>query len=107
MKQRKIISKTVEQYDGDWPPNDPQGFIDWFQKRINDFPEESKSAIIELSTTSCGDSSYATITFTYDRLETDEEEAEREAAYALNVQRRKEQDLRTLAELKKKYEAKG
>jgi hypothetical protein len=104
MKQQKTIRKTVEQYDGERPPNDAAGFMEWFQKRLDDVPPEYRaSAHIELDSLMRYNSSYATIEFSYTRMETDEEEAEREQQAAAQAERRRAQDLRTLADLQAKY----
>jgi hypothetical protein len=106
MKQEKLISKTVEQYDGEWPPTDAAGFMAWFQTRLDDVPPEYHSTVrIELDSTTRYDSSYATIEFSYTRMETDEEEAEREQQAAAQAERIRAQELRTLAELQAKYGA--
>jgi hypothetical protein len=104
MKQEKQISKTIEQYDGEWPPEDAAGFMAWFQKRLDDVPPEHRAtARIDLDSTSRYDSSYATIEFSYTRMETDEEEAEREQQAAAQAERHRAQELRTLAALQAKY----
>lgn len=104
MKQEKRISKTIEQYDGEWPPEDAAGFMAWFQKRLDDVPPECRdTARIDLDSTMRYDSSYATIEFSYTRMETAEEEAEREQRAANEAARRQAQELRTLAELQAKY----
>ena len=104
MKQEKRISKTIEQYDGDWPPTDAPGFFAWLQAKLDDVPEAYRSTFrIEVDSTSRYDSTYATIEFGYVRPETDQEEAEREGQVAAQQERRRAQELRTLAELQKKY----
>jgi len=104
MKREKLISKTIEQYDGEWPPEDAAGFMAWFQKRLDDVPPEFRStARIEIDSTDSYGSSKATIEFSYTRMETDEEEAEREQRAANEADRRRTQELRTLAELQAKY----
>ena len=104
MKQEKRISKTIEQYDGDWPPTDAPGFFAWVQAKMNDAPAEWRSTFrIEVDSTSRYDSTYATIELSYVRPETDAEEAEREIHAAAQQVHRREQELRTLAELQAKY----
>jgi hypothetical protein len=104
MKQEKRISKTVEQYDGDWPPESAAECIAWFQAKLASVPEEFRvTARIELDSTRSYDSSYATIEFSYTRMETDEEEAERGRQAAEQAERRRTQELRTLTELQAKY----
>ena len=104
MKLNKTITKSVEQYDGDWPPNDAAGFLAWVQAKIDDVPQEHRNTLrIELDSTSRYDSAYATIEFSYERPETDEEEAEREGRFAAQQERRRAEELRILAELQAKY----
>jgi hypothetical protein len=104
MKREKRISKTVEQYDGEWPPKDAAGFMAWFQERLDDVPPEHRAtARIELDTTRSYEDSYAAIEISYTRMETDEEEAEREQAAAAKADLIRAQELRTLAALQAKY----
>ena len=106
MKQEKRISRTVEQYDGDWPPSDAAGFVAWFEAKMADVPEDARNTVrIELDSTMRYDSSYATIEVSYTRMETDAEESEREQQAAAQAERRRAQELRTLAELQAKYGA--
>lgn len=105
MKQEKRISKTVERYGGDWPPTDAAGFMAWFQSKLADVPEASRDTVrFELDSTELCGCSYATIEISYARMETDEEEAEREQRAAALAEQRRAEELRTLAELKAKYD---
>ena len=98
MKREKKISKTIVQYDGEWPPGDATGFIAWFEAKLQDVPEEQRSAVrIDLDTKLRYDCSYATIEFSYVRPETDEEEAQREHQAAAHAERRRAEELRRLA----------
>jgi hypothetical protein len=100
MKQEKRISKTVEKYGSEWPPEDAAGFMAWFQKRIDDVPPERRAtARIKLEYAL----EYATIEISYTRMETDEEEVEREQQAAGRAWRRRAEELRKLAELQAKY----
>ena len=106
MKQKKCISKTIEQGDREWPPSDAAEFMAWFQKRMDDIPPEHRAtASIELDSTMRYDSSCATIEFCYTRMETDEEEDARKRQAAAQESRRRYNELRTLAELQAKYGA--
>ncbi|MEO8299945.1 MAG: hypothetical protein ABI574_19305 [Burkholderiales bacterium] len=69
MKKDKIISKTVERYDGDWPPTDAAGAIAWFQAQLAEVPEAFRStAQIEIDAgLRYGDDTYATIEISYVR----------------------------------------
>ena len=101
MKQNKVIRKTFEQYNGDWPKLDASAFIDWFQNKIADVPDECRDSLtIDIDS---GDGGYATIEFVYTRLETDTEEAKREQ-YALSREELiRKQELSELARLQAKY----
>lgn len=104
MKQQKTISKTVNQYDGDWPPDDAAGALAWFQAKLADVPLEFRStARIEIDSEESYGSSKATIEISYTRQETDEEEAQREQQAAALAERRRADELRTLASLQAKY----
>lgn len=106
MKQKKTISVTVKQYDGDWPPTDAVGALAWLQAKLDDIPAEFHGgAKIEFDSAIRYDSNYATIEFSYVRPETDEEEAQRERQVAAYVVRRRDDELRTLAALQAKYGA--
>ncbi len=104
MKQEKRVSTTIEQYDGEWPPEDAAGFIAWFQKQLNDVPPEFRStARIALGSLTRYDDDYATIKISYTRMETDEEEAERENRAAATAAQLQAHELRMLASLQAKY----
>lgn len=108
IKQEKRISKTLEQYEGGWPPTDAPGFFAWVKAKLNDVPEAFRSTVrIELDSRGRYESTYATIEFSYVRPETDEEEAQREQQSATQAERRRAQELRTLAELQAKYGTTG
>ena len=101
MKQKKIVRKTFEQYNGDWPKLDASAFIDWFQNKIADVPDECRDSLtIDIDS---GDGGYATIEFVYTRLETDDEEAIRELTDLSREARIREQELSDLARLQAKY----
>ena len=105
MKQKKIVRKTFEQYNGDWPKLDASEFMAWFHCKIEDVPEESRDSLT-IDIDPC-DSGYATIEFVYTRLETDTEEAKREQyaeQYALSREELiRKQELSELARLQAKY----
>lgn len=57
MSDKKIVQETIfngSQYESDgWPPEDPVGFMAWFQARIERIPIEHRAeAKIEISTQS-------------------------------------------------------
>ena len=93
-------------YEGDgWPPEDPAGFLAWFQERIERIPPEHRAtATIEIGTQSgyYGDSS-ASLEITYKREETDEQFAARLARESQALRQREAQERHTLAALQAKY----
>lgn len=100
MKQKKIIRKTIEQYDNDWPKSDAIEFMAWFHSKIADVPDEGRDSLtINIE---C-DSGYATIEFAYTRFETDKEEAHREKEDLLRKDLMRAQELSDLARLQAKY----
>lgn len=110
---KEMVQETLHNgapYDGNgWPPEDPAGFMAWFQERIDQIPPEFRAAArIEISCeSSYYDSSIAHIEITYMRPETDEQYSsrlQREAKAAANAARVQEQNERAaLAALLKKY----
>lgn len=104
MKQAKHISKTVEKYDGDWPPEDAAGALAWFQAKLDDVPQEFRgTARIGIDATESYGSAYATIEISYTRPETDDEEAERERQAAARADRTRAEELQMLTALQAKY----
>ena len=104
MKKEKKICKVIEQYNGDWPPEEATEAIAWFQNKLKDVPGEFRStARIEIDSTSRYDSTYATIEIGYVRPETDEEEAQREKQSAAQADRNRANEMRLLAELIAKH----
>jgi len=100
MKQNKIVRKTIEQYDNDWPKSDAIEFMAWFHSKIADVPDEGRDSLtINIE---C-DSGYATIEFVYTRLETDTEEAMREQSALSREELIRKQELSELARLQAKY----
>lgn len=104
MKQQKTISKMVSQDDGDWPPEDADGAVAWFQAKIADVPVEFRNgARIKIGSEESYGSSEATIEVSYVRPETAEEEVQSEQQAAALVERRRADELHTLAALQAKY----
>lgn len=110
---KEVVQETVHNggpYDNNgWPPEDPAGFMAWFQERIDSIPPEYRSAAkIEFTTESgyYGDSS-AHIEITYLRPETDEQYASRLQREAENAAAQAAaqvlQERRALVALLKKY----
>ena len=111
MAKKQEVQETVfnsSRYEGaGWPPEDPAGFVAWFQERIERIPAEYRAtATIELGTQSgyYGDSSVS-IEITYRRPETDEQFAARLAHDEAQNRSRTEQERATLAALLAKYGA--
>ena len=105
MKQEKRISKHIDKYDREWPPEDAAGFLAWFQKLLDEVPPDRRAtALIEISSIdNYADSSCATIEFSYTRIETDNEEAARIGMAEASAKRLRAEELRTLAALQAKY----
>jgi len=104
-KQKRVTVFDKEQYNGDWPPSNATEFVAWFAEKISEIPVEYReTAQIDIDSSSCYDSSFASIEIFYDRPETDDEMSLREHE-ELRKQREQElRELQTLATLKKKYE---
>lgn len=94
-----------EQYDSGWPPTDATECVAWFAVKLAEIPAEYRAGakIYIDSRSSYEDSSYARIEIYYDRPETDDEMAAREAEERRRQEAQKAQEIRTLAALKAKY----
>jgi type IV secretory pathway component VirB8 len=68
-------------------------------------PEHRATARIEINSEDNYGNSKTTIEFSYTRMETDDEESEREKRAAAQAEHRRAQELRTLAALQAKYGA--
>jgi hypothetical protein len=105
MKQTKIVQTRFQEYgysSNDWPPEDAAGFMEWFQKQFDAVPPEHRASLrIRID---AYEDAYAYIKVSYTRSETDEEEALRERQEAARARRLVEDEQRTLAALKAKYE---
>jgi len=107
MKKEIIVTVFCEdEYNKDWPPENAVGFVEWFAQKLEQVPVEyrSKATIALDSVGSYEDSHYVNIGISYSRPETDKEEQNRLAYENNKMLRLKENELRTLAELKAKYE---
>jgi hypothetical protein len=92
-------------YDGDWPPGNAVGFVDWLANKIAEIPPEHReTATVELETTEEYDSHYAQITIAHERPESDLEVERREAIEARIARGLRRRDLEDLKRLKAKYE---
>lgn len=103
--QKRVTVFDKERYDGDWPPTDATKFVAWFAEKLAEIPEGYRATgKIEIESVSgYEDSHYARIEICYNRPETDDEMATREAEEQLRQEAKKAQELRTLAALKAKY----
>ncbi len=106
-KQKRVDVFNKEKYDGAWPPLGATEFVAWFARKLGEIPSEYwASANIEIDSRSvCEGSSYASIEIYYVRPETDEEMAFRESEELFIKEAQKKRELRTLADLKAKYES--
>ncbi len=108
MSKKQMVQETVfngESFCDEWPPEDPKGFMAWFQAQINKIPPEHRDkAVIEIGTQSgyYGDSS-ANIEITYLRPETDEQFASRLQREERDRQAAVGHEKRVLAALLAKY----
>ena len=108
---KKQVQETVfngSQHEGDgWPPEDPAGFIAWFQERIERIPPKHRTnAKIEVSSQGGYYGEHAgSIEITYLREETDEETASRLRREEAQRQNQVAQEKRTLAALLAKHGA--
>jgi hypothetical protein len=108
---KKRVQETIfngSQYEADgWPPEDPAGFMAWFQERIERIPPEHRAtAKIEIGTQSgyYGDSS-ANLEITYTQEETDKQYESRMRRDEQARQQCEAQEKALLAQLLKKHGA--
>ena len=103
-KQMRITVFDKEQYDDEWPPEDAARCVAWFADKLEAIPSEHRAkAKIEIDSVGCYESHHGHIEIYYDRQETDDEMAAREAEELRGQEAQKARDLRTLAKLKAKY----
>ena len=103
-KQARVTVFDKEQYDGEWPPTDATECVAWFAGKLESIPAEYRAtAKVEIESVPSYEDSYARIVIRYDRTETDDEMATREAKERQLQEAQKARELRTLAELKAKY----
>ena len=100
---KKTIKETVfcaEEYGStSWPTNALE-FLEWFSEKVSSVPEEYRTtATIRITS----DYDIVEMILEYTRSETDAEEAFRTTLEVRNADRKREQELRMLAELKAKY----
>lgn len=106
-RKTKVTVFEAQQYDGNgWPPEEALGALAWLIKQLQLIPVEHQNAAkFEISSTESYGGTYAMISITYERPETDVEEFERlrEDQYKADIQR--EREIKQLAELQAKYGA--
>lgn len=106
MKKYIWVSNIFTNDDGadGWPPENPTGFIKWFEEKISEVPiEYRESLLIVIGTQYCYGEEIESIKFQYKRLETDQEEDARERRVETESFRVRQQELETLEKLKAKY----
>jgi hypothetical protein len=85
-KVTRVVS--IEQYDGDWVPEDLAEAIEWLQEKLSLIPEEHRGqARLLIDSRISYDSSYATVEIEYSRPATTEEIAERQREAAARAER--------------------
>lgn len=105
----KIVVFNGEQYDDDWPTLDSSttllAAIAWFNDKLIAIPEEYReSASCEIDSAGGWEGShYGHIEIWYNRPETDEEMKSRAEKEAKRADKKKREELATLAALKAKY----
>lgn len=106
--KRMITVKLAkaEKYDSGFPPEGAIEFAKWLGDLMAQVPaEHARTAKLEIdSIGSYENSHYATVTFTYERPETDEEMALRMAKDRSAAEIQRARELQQLEALKRKYE---
>ena len=104
--KKKVLVFYVEKGGSEWPSNVAMEFVAWFTEKLKSIPEENiATAQIEINHDSDDESSYyASIEISYFRDETSDEQRTRKTAELSRQEAQKVRELRTLAELKMKYE---
>lgn len=94
-----------EQFDVGWPPESLTEHIAWLAEKLESVPAECRhvAKIVIDSMSGYEGEHYGHIVISYERTETDDEEAAREAEEAARRERQRAQELRTLAALQAKY----
>jgi hypothetical protein len=104
MKKNKVV--IVYEEGSPWIPEDPEEFMRFWDEKISQIPKEFKSsAKIEIETRRApyDDSSYISVTISYERLETEKEMTEREIKEREINENIKRRELQQLENLRKKY----
>jgi hypothetical protein len=103
-RQSVWVRTEFQEFRGDWPPDDPPGFLRWVKSQIATIPKEcAASAKIRISTETEYDCSYPVICLEYVRQETDEEMHERDERDKQAMRKAEMKERRILEALKQKY----
>lgn len=104
----RLITETVfsaEQYDSNWPPEEFAAFREWLEDKREEIPEEfMASAMIQIDSKISYGQSLATIKVSYDRPETPQEVAARQAKEQARMGEQERQERALLEALQRKYE---
>lgn len=101
-----VTLASAEKYDAGFPPENAIEFTKWLGDLMAQVPAEyAGTARLEIdSIGSYENSHYATVSFMYDRPETDEEEAVRLANNRRAAEAQRSRELQQLEVLRRKYE---
>lgn len=105
MKQLKTIEIVYKIYDGDWPREQYENSMNWFRTKYESIPEEFRHTVkVNIkSIESWEDTHNPAIVFSYERLETDQEERQREIDEAAAADKVRKDELNLLDKLLAKY----
>ena len=97
MRDDKRITRTIEKWEDDWPPENLGGFVTWAAEQLAAIPEAFReSAEIEIT----GDDGGQQIEISYRRPLTAEEHDEREARRNAAAERQRAKDKADFERLK-------
>ena len=99
-ENKKFVSIFEDNWDdsSDWPPEKPEGFLEWFKNKFDEIPDEYKDrACVFLSGDTINGEPYATLNIYYNRPETDDETKTREKLQ-INIDRHNKEDIDRLVE---------
>lgn len=100
-----VTVHSSEEYDDDWIPENLVAAIDWLRAYLESVPEQFRNNVeIKFGTRSSYDSSYADMSISYRRPETEAETAERKARNEANRLYAEQRDRATYEHLRAKFE---
>ena len=107
MRQVRVTVFEQEGCHGDWPPEAPAEFIDWWRAKIDQIPEEFRaSARVRISSASEYDGgSSPVIEISYSRPETTDEQAKRIRREEVERAKRERNERADFERLKARFEA--